>query len=461
MISTLAVIVFFNTSESARLITSESIFKDYSDENYEKAMADAKLVLQAQEDRTSSYVIGRMYYFGQGVKQDYSKAFDHIYRAAKQGLPMAQNDLGTMYEEGLGVDKSCQKAFKWYLRSMNPSLKTDSTIMKPLFNRGLAQFSVAMMYLTGSCLGQDKEEARFWLSLSSIYGFRKAAETYEKMFGNTRPDIKKLGEHDGVRTPTNPVEAYKLSMMAALVGGFKAMRVVDGYTFVALGKNTEILVRLVGIDPPKAAAGGADPGQAFALEAKSHLENLVLNKKVEIKCYDVDSNNTILGVVTVDGVNVNHEVLRSGLARAREEGLRYGFDVSTYKRLESAAKVARVGLWADEALSGSAQVGENTAYSQGGEKRTEAIKRKLEKDQNDDYPVIRDLIDRYGKEELIQAILKLRGNRITIFVNGRFLDFSGPPSPEFVTAQTLFRDIEKLQKDPGEFNRFISTLSNN
>ena len=58
-----------------------------------------------------------MYYQGEGVKQNYSKAREWFEKAAKQGHARAQFNLGFMYANGLGVEQSDSLAMRWYGRA--------------------------------------------------------------------------------------------------------------------------------------------------------------------------------------------------------------------------------------------------------------------------------------------------------------------------------------------------------
>ena len=55
-----------------------------------------------------------MYFLGEGVEQDFSKAMEWYLRAAKQGSKEAQNSLGFMYFEGKGVSKDLIEAYAWF-----------------------------------------------------------------------------------------------------------------------------------------------------------------------------------------------------------------------------------------------------------------------------------------------------------------------------------------------------------
>ena len=60
---------------------------------------------------------------------------------------------------------------------------------------------------------------------------------------------------------------------------------------------------------------------------------------------------------------------------------------------------------------------------------------------------VKSLLERIGKEGFVQAILQLRKNRITVFVHGKFWEFTGPPSLEFITLETILRDLRLAAVD--------------
>ena len=58
-----------------------------------------------------------MYKYGLGVKQDYKKAFEWVFKSAEQGNSFGQCSLGWMYENGRGVEKDLKRAIEWYYKS--------------------------------------------------------------------------------------------------------------------------------------------------------------------------------------------------------------------------------------------------------------------------------------------------------------------------------------------------------
>ena len=55
-----------------------------------------------------------MYVNGEGIQQDYDKAFDWYTKAAKQGNADAQFNLGVMYLNGEGLIQNHKKAYMWF-----------------------------------------------------------------------------------------------------------------------------------------------------------------------------------------------------------------------------------------------------------------------------------------------------------------------------------------------------------
>lgn len=58
--------------------------------------------------------LGVIYYYGQGVPQDYAEAAKWFWLAADQGLAVAQLSLGQMYAAGEGVPQDYVRAHMWF-----------------------------------------------------------------------------------------------------------------------------------------------------------------------------------------------------------------------------------------------------------------------------------------------------------------------------------------------------------
>ena len=93
-----------------------------------------------------------------------------------------------------------------------------------------------------------------------------------------------------------------------LAAQFKVTRVYDGDTVKADGQDITIKVRLVGIDAPETSKKKRQPGQPYSQQAKKHLAGLLLNRVVDVKGYGSDRYNRVLGVIYLDGKNINRDL---------------------------------------------------------------------------------------------------------------------------------------------------------
>ena len=128
-------------------------------------------------------------------------------------------------------------------------------------------------------------------------------------------------------------------------GQFKVTRVTDGDTIKVSGNGETITVRLVGIDAPETSKKKHEPGQPYSRKATKHLASLALNKAVEIKSYGKDRYGRTLGVVFVDGLNVNLEMVKAGLAEVYRGRPTKGFDNGLYQKAEAEARKAKRNMW--------------------------------------------------------------------------------------------------------------------
>lgn len=98
------------------------------------------------------YQQGEAYYYGTDtVPRDYKKAFIWYQKAALQGNPLAQCQLGLMYREGYGVKKDEKEAFAWFMKAADD---------KQACPRG--KFYVARSYHHGNGVPVDYEKAVKW-----------------------------------------------------------------------------------------------------------------------------------------------------------------------------------------------------------------------------------------------------------------------------------------------------------
>ena len=118
----------------------------------------------------------------------------------------------------------------------------------------------------------------------------------------------------------------------------KVIKIADGDTLTLLtSSNEQVKIRLAGIDTPERK-------QPFGNKAKQALANLAFQKQALIEVEAKDRYGRTVGVVFVDGLNVNAELVNQGMAWVYRK---YTGDKRLYA-LESEAKQAKRGLWIDE-----------------------------------------------------------------------------------------------------------------
>lgn len=119
---------------------------------------------------------------------------------------------------------------------------------------------------------------------------------------------------------------------AQLVG--KVVSIADGDTFTMLVNSQQIRIRLHGIDCP-------EKGQDFGNVAREFLSGYVFSKVVTVQEMATDRYGRTIGLVTIDGVNVNEKLLEAGLAWHYRQ-----YDKNPdWAKLEAKAKKEKKGLW--------------------------------------------------------------------------------------------------------------------
>lgn len=86
-------------------------------------------------------------------------------------------------------------------------------------------------------------------------------------------------------------------------------------------------------------------GQPYSKKSTKHITSLVLKKTVDIKSYGKDRYGRTLGVVFVDGMNVNLEMVKAGFAEVYRGRPPKGFDNGPYLKAETEAREARLNMW--------------------------------------------------------------------------------------------------------------------
>lgn len=121
---------------------------------------------------------------------------------------------------------------------------------------------------------------------------------------------------------------------AATLAG-RVVAVHDGDTITLLIDRREVRVRLAGIDAP-------ERGQPYASASRKALASRIAGREVGIDKRGQDAFGRTLGVVIIDGVDVNRAQVADGWAWVFR---RYTNDPSL-RAAENEARSGRRGLWA-------------------------------------------------------------------------------------------------------------------
>ena len=126
---------------------------DYFDEY---AYGQAKSIYEKAKELGSNeaiFSLGELYYYGNGVAQDYQKSFELYTNPLLEDHPEAQFSIGVQYDLGEGVEQSYEKSFEYFLKGS-------------ALNHNPSTFNVGYMYENGEFVDKDLTEARKWYQQS-------------------------------------------------------------------------------------------------------------------------------------------------------------------------------------------------------------------------------------------------------------------------------------------------------
>lgn len=117
----------------------------------------------------------------------------------------------------------------------------------------------------------------------------------------------------------------------------KVIAVMDGDTLLVLRGGNPVKVRLAEIDAPEKA-------QPYGTASQKSLAGMVMGKQIQVASRAVDDYGRMVAMVRIDGLNVNHEQVRRGMAW---EYSRF-HNNREVMALQREAQQAKRGLWAGE-----------------------------------------------------------------------------------------------------------------
>jgi TPR repeat protein len=129
---------------------------------------NALRLLKEDKSADSAYLLGIMYFKGEGVTADKAEAIRWLRRAGDLGHVRAQNNLGMIYDKGDGVPQNQKEAAAWYRKAAE---KGDAQ----------SQFDLGLMYTNGEGVAKDRNEAVKWLKKAAKQGHVNARKLLKVM----------------------------------------------------------------------------------------------------------------------------------------------------------------------------------------------------------------------------------------------------------------------------------------
>jgi micrococcal nuclease len=138
-----------------------------------------------------------------------------------------------------------------------------------------------------------------------------------------------------------------------LADQFTVTEVYDGDTIKVKGDGAEIKLRLAGIDAPEICRNKIVSGQPYSKEAREYLSDLIFDKAIEFSIHGYLNSDFVLGMVFLDGTNINLEMVRAGLAEVCRGGPPKNLNLDPFFKAESQSREAKKKMWAqgDEYMS--------------------------------------------------------------------------------------------------------------
>jgi hypothetical protein len=236
----------------------ETLWKDavglYDVRHYEEALPVIRKMAK-KGNREALRTLGKMAYFGQGMKKDPALAYESFYKAAIDLDIEAVYMVGRCLEEGVGIPANPEKAFEYYCASavrgsiegqLREAICHDEGIGTPkneqkalqifvdLSKKALhpyATYRIGMAYLNGKGVAKSPENAFSWLnkalSLGSVDAMNqfRLIGTRSKKDDRTSKDILAIGTD--LFRGDRPKDAVSYLQIAAQEGEKEALLLLE------------------------------------------------------------------------------------------------------------------------------------------------------------------------------------------------------------------------------------------
>jgi len=122
--------------------------------NHEEAYSYVQQALHADESGAAHYLLGLLYYHGEGCEPDHDKSYEAHATAAGKGHADAMFELYVYYSQGLGCKANAATAFEWNRKAAD-------------LGQYRACYNMGWFYETGTHVAQDINEAFRYYTMAS------------------------------------------------------------------------------------------------------------------------------------------------------------------------------------------------------------------------------------------------------------------------------------------------------
>ena len=259
-------------------------------------------------DISACAYLGKMYYEGTGVAQNYNEAFKWFQKAADKGIDDACAYLGKMYYEGTGVAQNYNEAFKCFQKAADNGVTGAYTWL-------------GVMYYDGQGVAQNYEKAFLWTKKAAENGAANAYVGLGVMYCNGQGVVQ------------NYNEAFKWFQKAADNGGASAFAYLGDMYYAGDGVAQNYNEALKWYQ--KAADNGITTGIYYFLadmfytgktgitdysQAKKYAELAIKNDTLDIVGHRILAKLYMYGYAVEKNIDKAEALIEQALAHCKKDG---------------------------------------------------------------------------------------------------------------------------------------------
>lgn len=155
--------LLFGLTVSATAETEKIQLDSEIQSSFERAKAQAE-----QGNALNQAILGGLYFYGIGVRQNKEKSFYWFQQSANQGYVGGQSGLAFAYYVGSGTSQDYAKAIQWFSKSADQ-------------NDRISQLMIGSIYEDGNGVTKNKTTAKEWYGKSCDNGYQDGCDRYRKL----------------------------------------------------------------------------------------------------------------------------------------------------------------------------------------------------------------------------------------------------------------------------------------